>query len=212
MTKIEFFKKMTVTMKNNKSLQTLKALFYLSGKWIGVFLIILLFAGNLYGQTDIIIPLKNNKNIADIDTLKGVKNKVLRCEYDTLYIINHFGVDAFHKCVADLQRVKDLSGSLDNLTLNINGIQTNVNAMYNNISEVTDFVKKYNTETEKNLITLKADNKTLNDNLIKINNDLIEVQAKLKAQQHKNLGTHLLWGAGGVTVGGMLVGLLMMGK
>ena len=164
----------------------------------------------LNAQTDILIPLKNNNTIVDIDTLNGVKNKTLRCEYDTLYIINRYGVDAFHKCIADLQRVKNLSGSLDSLTLNINSIQTDVNKMYYNINDVSNFIKKYNADTEKNLTTLTLDNKALNENLLKVNGQLMEVKANLKAQQIKNTGTNLMWGAGGITVGGLLVGLLLV--
>lgn len=175
-----------------------------------LFLFFLFFCVGLHAQSEILIPRKNNKNIADIDTLKGVKNKIIRCEYDTLYIINRYGVDAFYKCAADLQRVKNLSGSLDSLTLNIYSIQTDVNSMYSNITDVTKFIKKYNTETEKNLTTLTLDNKALNENLLKVNSQLTEVQAKLKAQSMKNLGTNLMWGAGGITVGGLLVGLLLV--
>ena len=174
------------------------------------FFFIFLFSFTLNAQTEIRIPFKNNSNVVDIDTLKGIKNKILRCEYDTLYIINRHGVDAFYKCIADLQRVKNLSGSLDSLTLNINTIHQDVNKMYYNISDVSSFIKKYNTETENNLTTLTLDNKALNENLLKVNEQLMEVKANLKAQQLKNIGNNLIWGAGGVTLGGLLVGLLLL--
>jgi len=71
-------------------------------------------------------------------------------------------------------------------------------------------LKQYNAETDKNLRQLTIDNKALNENMLKTNEQLIQVKANLKSQQHKNLGTNLLWGAGGVTVGGLLVGLLLV--
>lgn len=81
--------------------------------------------------------------------------------------------------------MKNLSGSLDTLSLNINGIQRDVNRMYYNINDVSNFIKKYNTETDKKLTQLTIDNKTLNNNLIKANEELIKVQANLKAKTKK---------------------------
>lgn len=171
---------------------------------------LLIISTGIFAQTDIIIPRENNNTIVDIDTLTGIKNKTIRFEMDTVYTINHYGVRAFHKCIADLQRVKNLSGSLDTLSLNINGIQRDINQMYYNINDVSNFIKKYNTETEKRLTQLTIDNKTLNENLIKANEELIKVQENLKAQKLKNLGTKLMWGAGGITVGGLVMGLLIL--
>lgn len=175
-----------------------------------VIILLILITSTLNAQTDILIPRKNNSTIVDIDTLRGVKNKTIRCEYDTLYTINRYGVKAFQKAITDLQRVKNLTGSLDSLTLNINSIQTDVNHLYNNMADVNNFIKKYNAETDKNLRQLTMDNKTLNENMLKTNEQLIQVKANLKAQQLKNFGKNLLWGAGGVTVGGLLVGLLLI--
>lgn len=178
-------------------------------KTLLIFIILLFGTAGLYAQSNIVVPRKNNKTIVDIDTLSGVKNKTIRFEMDTVYTINHYGVKAFHKCIADLQRVKNLSGSLDSLNLNISSIQGNVNEMYSNMNDVSSFIKKYNTETEKKLTQLTLDNNILNENMIKANQQLIEVQANLKAQKSKNLGAKLMWGAGGVATGGLLMGLLI---
>lgn len=174
---------------------------------ISIFL--LLFTG-IQAQTDILIKSKNNTKVVDIDTLTGIKNKTIRCEYDTLYIINPYGIKAFYKCIDDLSKVKNLSSSLDNLSLNLNSINSNVNTMFNNMGEVNSFIKKYSSETEKNLITLETNNAVLNKNLTEVNQKMAEVQASLKAQQMKNIGTNLMWGAGGITVGGLLVAVLML--
>ena len=99
---------------------------------------------------------------------------------------------------------------MDSLTLNINSIQADVNKMYYNINDVSNFIKKYNTITENNLTRLTLDNKALNENLLKVNGQLMEVKANLKAQQLKNIGTNLISGAGGITLGGLLVGLLLL--
>ena len=179
-------------------------------KIVSRILLFLLFTTSLQAQTDIVIPRKNNSTIVDIDTLRGVKNKTIRCDYDTLYIINRYGVSAFQKAINDLQKVKNLVGSLDSLQLNINSIQTDVNRMYYNMNDVTNFIKKFNAETNNNLKQLTIDNKALNENMLKTNEQLIQVKANLKAQQLKNFGKNLLWGAGGVTVGGLLVGLLLV--
>jgi len=181
-------------------------------KMLRIFFLLLLVGVSVttYSQTDLIIARKNNLSVADIDTLTGIKNKTLRCEYDTLYIINRYGVTAFQKAINDLQRVKNLAVSLDSLTLNISSMQTDVNRMYYNMNDVTGFIKKFNAETDNNLRQLALDNKNLNDNLLITNEQLMQVKAKLKAQQLKNFGKNLLWGAGGFTVGGLLVGLLLV--
>ncbi len=195
-------------MKINKIKESISTLTYYPLRGLGG--ILLFFSICLNAQTDIVIPRKNNNTIVDIDTIRGAKNKTIRCEYDTLYIINRYGVSAFQKAISDLQKVKNLVGSLDSLQLNINSIQTDVNRMYYNINDVTNFIKKYNAETDKNLQQLTIDNKALNENMLKTNEQLIQVKANLKAQQLKNFGKNLLWCAGGVTVGGLLVGLLLM--
>ena len=166
----------------------------------------------IQAQTVILIKTKNNSKVIDIDTLTGIKNKTLRCESDTIYIINPYGIKAFYKCIDDLSKVKNLSSSLDNLSLNLNSINSNVNTMFNNMGEVNSFIKKYSAETEKNLLSLESNNAILSKNLTEVNQKMAEVQANLKAQQMKNLGTNLMWGAGGITVGGLIVAALMLVK
>lgn len=174
--------------------------------------IFLFICMGIQAQTDILIKTKNNTKVVDIDTLTGIKNKTLRCESDTLYLINPYGIKAFYKCIDDLSKVKNLSSSLDNLSLNLNSINSNVNTMFNNMGEVNSFIKKYSAETEKNLLSLESNNAILSKNLTEVNQKMAELQANLKAQQMKNLGTNLMWGAGGITVGGLIVAALMLVK
>lgn len=167
---------------------------------------------SMYSQTDIVIKSKNNLPYTDIDTLCGLRNKLIRYNSDTLFVINRFGVNAFQKCVSDLQRVKNLSSSLDQITTNMNHLNSDVNSMYGNMQILTGFINDYSIETKKNLNLLEANNNQLNSNLMEVNKQLAMAQAQLKAQRKKNLGTCLIWGAGGITVGGLLAGLLLTAK
>ncbi len=174
--------------------------------------LLLIIAGALWSQTDIVIKSKSSKPYADIDTLYGVKNKTLRSESDTLYVINRNGVSAFYKCAADLQRVKNLTPFLDSVAVNLNTLSIDINSMYGNMKEVTEFVKNYSNDTKLKLTTLETNNIKLDENLKRVEINLAVAEEQLKAQRKKNIGTCLLWGAGGITVGGLVVGLLMLAK
>ncbi len=45
---------------------------------------------------------------------------------------------------------------------------------------------------------------------MKMNAELPEAKAKLKAKQWKSTGTKLMWGTGGITVGGLVMAVLML--
>ena len=167
---------------------------------------------NAQQSSDIIIKKKANDKIVDIDTLNGIRNKTLRCEYDTLYIINKYGVNAFSKCISDLRRVKNLSTSLDTLSQNIEGIHSNVNSIYSNMNELTGFITDYNRKTKIKLDTLEASNKKLLDNLEKVNKSLADARKKISDEQWKKLSINLLWGGGGIVVGGLLFSSLLLLK
>ena len=193
---------------------TLKPYKYI--KLMKILLCILAFLGltsNLSGQTaqDIVVKRKSNDMIVDIDTLVGIKNKRIMFEVDTLYIINRLGVAEFVRCANELNKMKNLSGSLGELTSNVFTIQTNVNSMYSNMQSVTSFINGYEKETKLKLDLLKADNIQLTQNMQSITGELEEARQKIKAERWKNVGTKVIWGAGGITVGGLLFsGLLLM--
>ena len=168
----------------------------------------------LLGQTpqDIIIKKKTNDSIVDVDTLAGIKNKRIIFEYDTVYIINKFGLSEFVRCANDLNRVKNLSGSLNSLSGDLSGIQTNVESMYSNMKSVTTFINKYENDTKLKLDALNADNLSLSRNMESISKELEVAQQKIKAERWKSLGSKALWGAGGFAVGGLLFTSLLLLK
>ena len=168
----------------------------------------------LFGQatTDFVIKKRDNDTIAYIDTLIGVKNKKIVSEYDTLYIINGYGVSAFARCENSLNNVKKSFGALEGLSTNLFTIQTNVNTMYSNMQSVTSFINNYEKETKVQLDKLKTDNNKLNQNVESIKRDLEVAQQKIKAERWKSIGTNILWGAGGVAIGGLLFSSLLLLK
>lgn len=91
-----------------------------------------------YAQ-EIVIKKKNNDNIVDIDTLNGIKNKKIVCEYDTLYIINKYGLSEFKRCAGDIAKVQNLSKTIYDLYGDLSSIQYNVDSMYFNIKTLTDY-------------------------------------------------------------------------
>ena len=150
-------------------------------KTIVITLIFLSSFSSLFSQIsqDLIIKKKANDSIVDIDTLVGIKNKPIVFEYDTVYIINRFGVSEFIRCVNDLNRVKNLSGSLNGLSSNMFSIQTNVNSMYSNMQSVTSFINNYERETKLKLDMLSTDNLKLSQNMQSVTKELEEARQKI---------------------------------
>jgi len=177
----------------------------------------IIFIGNFsftIAQTlqDIIIKKKANDTIIDIDTITGARNRKLICQYDTLYIINKYGVSAFENCINSLARVKNLSGSLNALSGNFSSIQSGVNSMDLNMRTLTDFVKNYEAESKQKLEKLEKDNDALTKSTDKIKADLADAQKKLNAEKWKDIGTKTLWSVGGFAVGGLLFTSLFLLK
>ncbi|WP_028978950.1 hypothetical protein [Sporocytophaga myxococcoides] len=160
----------------------------------------------LLGQPsqDIIIREKSDNGLVDVDTLIGIKNKTLRFEYDTLYIINKTGLIEFVRCANDLNKVKNLSGSLNGLSFDLSVIQSNVDSMYTNMKSVTTFIKGYERDTKVKLDVLSNDNDKLLKNMESMKKDLNEARQTIKAEKWKSIGSKILWGAGGFVIGGLL--------
>lgn len=155
------------------------------------------------------IPNKNNDRIVDIDTLTGIRNQCLVAEFDTLYLINQFGVKEFKRCVSDLNRLKDLSGPLNSLSGDLSTIQTNVDSLYGNMKSLTQFINQYQSQTTEKLNSLSADNAQLTEKMQTINKDLNDARQKIKTERWNSLSTKMLWGAGGF-VGGLIVASLFL--
>ncbi|MEI6062354.1 MAG: hypothetical protein WCR72_16750 [Bacteroidota bacterium] len=148
--------------------------------------------------------------LVDIDTLVGIKNKNIIFAYDTLYIINRFGVTEFVRCVNDLKKLKDLSVPLNSLSGDLSAIQNNVDSLYMNMRLLTAFIKKYEEETKLRLEALSNGNTRLTENLETITKQLEEAQRAIKAEKWKSLGVKILWGSGGIVVGGLIMTALLL--
>ncbi len=148
--------------------------------------------------------------LVDIDTLVGIKNKSIFFGYDTLFIINKFGVTEFVRCVSDLKKLKDLSGPLNSLSGDLSVIQNNVDSMYMNMRLLTAFINKYEEETKLRLEALSTGNNRLTENLESITRQLDEARRLIKAEKWKSLGVKILWGSGGVVVGGLIMTALLL--
>jgi hypothetical protein len=158
---------------------------------------------SMKGQ-DLIVKKKDNQSIVDIDTLVGIKNKKILFEYDTLFIINRYGVSEFVRCAKDLQRVKDLSGSLSSLSSDMMNIQTGVNDMHSNMKSMTDFINNYDKETKHKIEELETGNTELSKKMDLISKDLEEARQKIKAERWKAVVPQLLWGIGGFVAGSII--------
>ena len=174
-------------------------------KKILILLLSLSFLGALQGQTADIIVKKKNQTKVDIDTLTGIRNKTILFEYDTLFIINKIGVQEFIRCANDLKRVKNLSGSLNNLSEDISSIETNVTEMDKNMKSLTGFINTYDKETKVRLKTLNTENTELSKKMESISQDLVKARQKIKEERWKSFGSKVLWGIGGMVVGGLVI-------
>ena len=166
----------------------------------------------LYAQTsDVIVVKRKPANVVDIDTLIGIRNKKIVCEFDTLYTINRLGVSEFVRCVAELNKVKELTKPLNSLANDLTTIHAQTDSIHTNIKSLTAFMNRYDSETSVRLNTLTADNAALTQNMLSVTKELQEAQQKIKAEKWKSMSSKLIWGAGGLAVGGLLfTGLLLM--
>jgi uncharacterized protein YeeX (DUF496 family) len=167
------------------------------------------FIGN---AQDITVKKKNNDLIVDIDTLTGIRNKKIIFEQDTLYIINSYGLAEFKRCAGDLAKVHDLSKTIFNLNNDISSIQYGVDSMYYNIKSLTDFINKYQKNSEQKLNDLSLNNADLNKKLESVGKELEETRQHIKAERWNSAGSKIIWGAAGFAVGGLLFTSLMILK
>lgn len=180
-------------------------------KLINLLTIFFLSAFIAKGQ-DIVVEKKNNSHIVDIDTLTGISNKKIIFKQDTLYIINSYGLAEFKRCAGDLLKIQDLSKTIFNLNNDISSIQYGVDSMHYNLKSLSDFVIKYQRNSEQKLKDLSLNNADLSNKLESIGRELEETRQHIKAERWKSTGTKVLWGAGGFAVGGLLFTSLLIIK
>jgi len=167
----------------------------------------------LFGQpsTDIIIKKTTNDSEINIDTLVGIKNKKIVFEYDTLFIINQYGLTEFVRCANDLNRLKrEIPGQLSNLSGDLFSLQTNVDSMYFSMKSVSAFINTYEKDTKLKLNNLTEDNQQLQNNMESLKKELEAAQQKIKNEKWKSMGSKVIWGAGGFAIGGLLFTSLLL--
>ena len=179
-------------------------------------LLIVVFLFNIVGlfaqkNSDTEIRIKSNildKENADIDTLFDIKGKKIIFDFDTLFIINQIAINEYIYCIGKLQEYKSLTGPLDNLTKNINGIHLNVDSVYKNLKTLNVFIDDFKINNEKKLDLLSSENKKLSDLNLDMTKQLDEAKNKIKNEQWNNLGRKLVWGLGGFAAGVILVAII----
>lgn len=169
-----------------------------------ILIFILTFSQIALLAQDIIITKKPVTNKVDIDTLTGIKNKKLIFKYDTLYIINAYGVSELMRCASDLGRIKNLNLSVDELSFTYSDIEKDISLMNSNINSFTSYIKDYHNETDTKLDSIKADNEKINKNMESLSKGLNEVNKKIKAERQSSIGSKALFGAGGMIIGGLI--------
>lgn len=142
-----------------------------------------------------------DKDSPDIDTLIGIKGKILLCDLDTLFIINKPGVDYLFYCDSQLTVVKNMTGTLKDLNGNLSDIKFDIDSVYKNMNSLSLFIKDYKEKFDGEMSSLKNNKKSLEENLSSVEKDLNETKQKLKMEKWSNIGKKLLWGAGGFVVG-----------
>jgi hypothetical protein len=147
--------------------------------------------------------------VSDIDTLTGIRGKNLISEMDTLYLINAIGVKEFVRCAGELERCRQLSIPAEDLETNLARLQEGMKAVDNNILSFKESALKLQQENDRTIQELMKENKILGNNLQTLQIQLEQTREALKAERWNSMSSKLLWGAGGFTVGTILMAIIV---
>jgi hypothetical protein len=156
----------------------------------------------LNGQEIIVEKESLSKVNADIDTLTGIKNKLIMFRFDTLYYANQIAVSDYldiRISNAELERI------FNNLVLNMNsqlkGIQNNFGILSQNIDLNNQIVR--NAIEDNNVMVNKLSNKNtqLAETNLQLSKDLQIAANAIKVDKRKRFLSHALFGTGGIVIG-----------
>ncbi len=173
-----------------------------------VFIVLLSITGILPAQTGTNTVLDNSLfeyNKPDIDTLIGVRGKSLRCNMDTLFIINRTGVEAAHGSLKRLRSTLGIVDTLDSLAQTISSLQQNLNSAFGNMSLATSFIMEYRESSKLLIDSLYSKNDSLKTITEESKVKTGELEKELRNQRKINLLWMTTAGAVGLVVG-MVVG------
>lgn len=149
-------------------------------------------------------------NIEDIDTIVRLKPYLLEVDFtDTLYIANSIYINKLNEFkssydtlrVAVEENLPEAQMILNSeLTLGLNKLSDNVGILE----------KKYElslTENIRNTEVLRQENYLIKQNLNRSLEELGKAKQKIRNERWNKLASKMLWGAGGLLIGGTLIAL-----
>jgi hypothetical protein len=146
--------------------------------------------------------------VSDIDTFCGLQGKLLLIPTDTFYVINHIAVEDFRICRVsydelhvELAKIEDINHLLIGMETDFDSLMANMHTLETNYSNSLQ-------SSIKMAETLKTENTTLQTNLNTAKDELTEAKQKIKNERWNKLGTKMIWAAGGLVAGILIVSVI----
>ncbi|OIQ22453.1 MAG: hypothetical protein BM557_00250 [Flavobacterium sp. MedPE-SWcel] len=170
-------------------------------------LFIIIISCSSYSFSQDIVKLPNLGAKKNIDTIIRYKPYLLKVNVDTLYVINKPGVDDYLQTVklynqlyTDCKEYEKVSAIVDSISLKFDGLVNNIETLeagYEmSLKQSIDSNERY-----------RKENEVLLEQLDKAKGKLNDAENNIKKEKNRSFWGKLLWGLGGVLVGGTLIAI-----
>jgi len=177
------------------------------------FLLIFLFcfSGLVFAQKTAVFKFPADRLSAikpDIDTLSGLQNKPVLFEADTVFVINKIGISQYLTAVSQVSKIRNLLVPISGLENNLTGIRSGVNQLDSANTDFSEFLVAYQEKNRIQFLQLSRENSNLTNQLKVLDENLEKAAGILENEKSTRFHSNLLWGGGGLLLGGILVLIL----
>lgn len=147
-------------------------------------------------------------NHPDIDTLSNLNSKAVLFEADTIYVINRTGINHYLYAVDQVNKLRNLMIPLTGTETNLSEIRSGVSRLDSTHTDFSEFLAGYQEKNRVQFLQLSRENSNLTNQLKILDENLEKTTAILENEKSGRIKSNLLWGGGGLVLGGILVLIL----
>lgn len=144
----------------------------------------------------------------DIDTLSNLNSKPVLFEADTVYVINQTGINHYLYAVNQVNKLRKLLIPIAGIETNLSGIRSGMNRLDSANTDFSEFLVAYQEKNRIQFLQLSRENSNLTSQLKILDENLEKTNEILENEKSARIKLNLLWGGGGLVLGGILVLIL----
>lgn len=144
----------------------------------------------------------------DIDTLSNLNSKPVVFEMDTVFVINKIGLRQYLSTVRQVSKIRNLLVPISGLENNLTGIRSGLNRLDSSNTDFSDYLVAYQEKNRIQFLQLSRENSNLTNQLKTLDENLEKTTEILESEKSGRMKSNLLWGGGGLVLGGILVLIL----